>query len=851
MGNQIWIQDDFTKGELSPYTYGRGDLEQYGDGLKTAVNCISYPTGSTGKRFGTLYRSTSTNMTVFNEAYFQTFHYLNQCVYQLLFLPDKIEIYMEGLLIATVTGTGMDANQCYEIDSTVLRNAFRVCAPNFRPKDLIRSPNSFITMEGFPASGGTLFGDGEFAVDVILPATFTAAGPFPVTVPQLRPLLIYFVRRATNDPDDFHFQIFTSVNDAKLRINALKYISGGPDAGLHLIIQNTWTFTNPVFSEYPVYDFNQNYDLLSFSVASASGTTTLYSNGNIFTAEMVGGAFLGAGGAARIFEVTSPVHAGIYIQKNFDASAVGTDGNKLSGRLSLLAEPAWSDLRGWPSKCSSYQNRAIFGNTNLLENGIWLSTINDYSSFNDLESDDDDAISWYPTSDQVNVIQFILPYRSLTVYTNSGAYSTSLGLDVAITPSNFSLQLQDNTPPPILHPRAIDNQIIVVCGNDVYSLVWSGINNAYTSSLVSIANEQLIRSPVDEAVFYDFNRAGSRYVFIVNGDGTLAIFQTLLSEDISGFTAGTMTQSYGTAKFLQVASDFDGRCWFLVEREVLGDEVNLAFSIQINLTVIEFEPDNVLIDTISSGVFVTQGPAVGPTTIPQVTEEVPFYWARRIADKQFSFYLTKEDADSDLNRIIFSQPGSGWLFAVFPLTKKFFIEELSFDVFTDCTVIYSGTSTSIVSMPANLFREMELKAVGDGFGFEGVCNISNQFDFVQHGELIEITNASIGFGIDTIIEPMPLSMATGKSQNFLTRPKHIRNVNLMFNNTIGGTVNGVPIALNKFNQANIGEPPAYSRGIFELSVLHGWEDFNNPTFRIEHSDPFNIELLGLFYDVDV
>jgi hypothetical protein len=72
----------------------------------------------------------------------------------------------------------------------------------------------------------------------------------------------------------------------------------------------------------------------------------------------------------------------------------------------------------------------------------------------------------------------------------------------------------------------------------------------------------------------------------------------------------------------------------------------------------------------------------------------------------------------------------------------------------------------------------------------------------------------------------------------------------MFNNTIGGTINGVPIALKPLDSVGIGEPPSPARGVFEMSIMKGWDDFNNPTFTIEHSEPFNIQLLGVFYSVD-
>lgn len=73
----------------------------------------------------------------------------------------------------------------------------------------------------------------------------------------------------------------------------------------------------------------------------------------------------------------------------------------------------------------------------------------------------------------------------------------------------------------------------------------------------------------------------------------------------------------------------------------------------------------------------------------------------------------------------------------------------------------------------------------------------------------------------------------------------------MFNQTIGGTINGVPIALAPFSEANIGLPPVAESGIFEMSIMKAWDDFNNPSYTIVHNEPFNITLLGVFYAVEL
>ena len=44
----LWSQDIFSKGELSPFMYARATVNEYNNGLKTAQNVLTYPTGAAG-----------------------------------------------------------------------------------------------------------------------------------------------------------------------------------------------------------------------------------------------------------------------------------------------------------------------------------------------------------------------------------------------------------------------------------------------------------------------------------------------------------------------------------------------------------------------------------------------------------------------------------------------------------------------------------------------------------------------------------------------------------------------------------------------------------------------------------
>lgn len=842
MAYQLWSQDNFSKGELSPYMYARAQLEQYYDGLKVAQNVLTYPTGAAGKRFGTLYQATlNAAITSFNQIFFQTFQWLDNCVFQIIFRPLAVDIYLEGIYQFTVTTT-LDARDVYTLDYTVLGQAFRISGESIgKPKDLKITANAGNDVTTVNTDSLTLMN--PVPVVDIFPISFTTTGTLPTTTPQIKVGIVYFARRTGGST----IELYDTAPDAKFQTNKFTIVAASGTPTTTAFVYNTWALNDFAIQNYPIYDFDGGYDAITFTPTATVGITTLTASSPIFTTAHVGGAFIGGGGTARITAFSDTTHVTIAVQDPFDSTSA------IQGSLSLLAEPAWSDARGWPQKCSSYQNRALFANTSSLPNGFWASVTNDYKDFGDLTTDDDDAISWFPTSNDINVIRFIVPFRSITVHTNSGIYSSPLSEVAAITPSTFTLQLQDSTPADVLQPQAIDNQIIVLSGNDVHTMIWDGINNAYTSNIVSVANEQVIRDPVDEAAFADLRRAGSRYVMIINANGSLAVYQTLKSENVSGFTPHILEQSYGSAQFLQVASNFDGRCWFVNQRQIASVQAPISISFSVSPTPIAPQTNitaagiGALLNAegATAVTFTTTGSF--PTTSP-VLQADTYYFAIGIDANTFKVYATQEDALSDTNVLQFTAAGLNSNVIAWPLTTIFTLEELTQDVHLDCAIYYNSTPTDTISTGL-LFNGQAVKMVGDGFGFDAI-GVNNQVVFESHGSTVNVSEAYIGFPINTIMEPMPISPPPNQMTS-LTKPTHIRSIRWMFNNTIGGTINGVPISLLPFDQSDIGQPPIPARGIFEMMVMPGWDDITQPSFTIEHNEPFNIELIGIFYSIDV
>ena len=833
MPQVTWSQDKFTKGELAPLMYARVTLQAYYDGLKRAKNVITFPQGGAGKRFGTLYLNEISGVTDWREIYFEDFQYLTECTYLIVIKPSTITIYLEGMEVASVTPTNIPTAEIPNLDTTVLENRFRITNSAIQPKDLVRSAGTPVTISGFTSSTFTI---GAIAGVTIIPIRFTTTGTIPTTSPQIRINKTYFARFLTTTS----IEVYSTAEDAKAQINA--YVISSAGTGTNQVVPlNNWALNNVTFRNRPVYDFTQNYDAITFTPAATTGyNIALNSSAAIFSTAYIGGGFAGNGGIARIVSFISSTQVGINILEPFDSTA------GIPGSVSLLAEPAWSDTRGWPQKCSSFQSRAAFANTELLPNGIWLSAINDFNDFNDLQNDDDDAISWYPTSDNVNAIRFIVPYRSLTIHTNTGIYSTPLSFETALTPNNFSMSLQDSTPATAIQPRGIDNQIVILSGNDVHSMLWDGFNNSYASNIASIASEHLIRNPTDESEYTDLNRAGSRYMFIINEDGSLVIFQTLIAEEVQGFTPQYLEQYYGNAYFRWATGSSDGRAWFVTEREIAEAATPIALS-GFGSDTLTATASNFSTTQATLAEFTTTGDL--PTSSPQIVTG-QYYWVIGVDANDFKVYTTKEDAENDENEITFTALGNNSNVVGWPLSTKFFLEQLSFDVFVDCAHVYDGSAvTSVGGLPR--FNGQNVAINGDGFGFEDFV-YNSTVEFKAHGEDREISVAQIGFPINLEIIPMPVSPPgpLGNKSSNMVFPQHIRTATIMFADSIGGQVNGFPIQYKNVENTIPGNPPIPTTGIFEFSVMNGWNEFERSSITITHSEPFEFKLIGIFYKIE-
>lgn len=349
----------------------------------------------------------------------------------------------------------------------------------------------------------------------------------------------------------------------------------------------SWILNTAVFTNYPTYDFNQDYDTFTFTVlvggvAIVTGqnilgqVVTLNSSGNAFNANHKGGLYFGAGGTIRITAYTSATSVVGRIVKIFDSSSTLFNApNNISGADSVLTEIAFSSIRGYPQKVNFFQNRVFYGRTASLLGGLFGSNYNAFNAttinFDDSEAFDTNALSTIITGKRAVLITHMVPYKSLLILTTSGLYSTPLLEDFPLTPTNASyINLQTADSSSETEPQILDNQVIFIDkgGKKIKDVNLISRTGTYATNNISVLSPHLIDQPNSTGVYENSTTEdGTWLMMTMNGntlDGGLSIYQSVPEQQITAWTYSTTD-----GKFRYVVADED-LVYFIVERTING-----------------------------------------------------------------------------------------------------------------------------------------------------------------------------------------------------------------------------------------------------------------------------------------
>ncbi len=504
----IWtFQSNMNRGELDPLLVGRIDIQAYYNGLRTASNVLTLPQGGVKRRPGQEFLGET-----FGDGRLENFSFNVEQNYLLVFTDLKVEIYKDNVLQTNINGSGND----YLVSPFTLAQ--------IKEADYIQSADTaVITQEGVTPKSLSRSSDTEWAfADLPL-----------VNLPQ-------FNFNDTSSPtpvSEIQTITFTDANEGdrfKIALNGIlseEIVFGGDDStnqeGIRDAIQNlpntantgvTVTTTTPLIA-YEITlsgDSASDWELLTVTAILTEETT-----------------FKGA----------------------TTRSQAGTSGN----------EDVWSVTRGWPKTCTFHEGRLYFGGSTSRPATLWGSNVNDFFNFDDGRARDDESIDATLDTDQVNAITGIFSNRSLQVFTSGAEFYVKAS---PVTPSTVAVIPQTNLGSKRVRPVSIDGVTLFAqrTGKVINQFVFVNEFQSNQSGSISSLAPHLIKNPVEMVASRGTEETDANYVYILNDDGSLTVFNTLASEGVQAFTSW----SSGSIKSVSVVSD---TLYLLVEREINSQTV--------------------------------------------------------------------------------------------------------------------------------------------------------------------------------------------------------------------------------------------------------------------------------------
>lgn len=483
---KVWnVQSDFSGGEIDPKLVGRIDLAVYYNSLKQARDVTPLVQGGLQRRFGTRWVG-ETDTQAYRSF---DFKFSTEEQYLLTFAANRIYVYKDGTELQTnINGSGNDyidtgvqytAAQLVDIDIFQTADTVIILHPDVAPARLIRLSDTAWTFASLPLTNLPQFDydDGD--------------SPSPTSEVQT----ITFANQNTSDryklglngilTEEIIFSSDQTTNAENIRI-ALQDLPNTANSGI--------TVTSSAITTYQI----------TFAAASADDWDLL------------------TGTAIQTQNVAFAVTA-----------VEDTQGVPRS-------EDVWSATRGWPVSGTFHEGRLWFGGSKSRIQTIWGSVVNDFFNFNKGRGRDDEGITATLDTDQVNAIQRIFSNRALQVFTTGQEFYIP---NSPVTPENIAVIPQTNFGAALVRPITIDGRTLYFqrTGKAIREFLQSSdVTNIYNSQSITLLAPHLVNTPTRMAATRGDDQTDANYAYFVNTDGTLLIYNSLGSEEVSGFTLWTI-----------------------------------------------------------------------------------------------------------------------------------------------------------------------------------------------------------------------------------------------------------------------------------------------------------------------
>ncbi len=341
-----------------------------------------------------------------------------------------------------------------------------------------------------------------------------------------------------NYPDSKHIGINFRYNDAEFQITSVQSAT-----------QATGTIFGNLKRRLKVDSFRTNEGVGTVRVTLLNHGLSASDAFTIADASAVGGiARSDLNGARTVAEVIDDNTFTFTAGANATSATAGggTPTLETHAPVTEWAEQSYSALRGFPSAVAFHQNRLWYGGTIGQPDGLWASKTATYFNFDVGDAEDDDAIDITTSIGEVNTIRHIISNKDLHVFTSTDEFIVPALQGQVTTPTNASIERQTSFGSSFLRPYIYDGATVFVdsSGAMVREFIFADAVKGYTGQPISTLSSHLINTPIQMSMLSGAIGRAENYLFIVDADGTLAVFNSNRVEQRAGWTQFTSQGSF-------------------------------------------------------------------------------------------------------------------------------------------------------------------------------------------------------------------------------------------------------------------------------------------------------------------
>lgn len=290
------------------------------------------------------------------------------------------------------------------------------------------------------------------------------------------------------------------------------------------------------------------------------------------------GDFSGAGWVAEDVGSYVRINSGLVLINSITSAqvAVGTIRTDLSATQAASPgawtreDTVWTEEFGYPGAVTLYQQRLVLAGSPQYPQTIWWSETGVYLSF-ELGTDDDDAISFTLSSDQLNPIVHLAQMNTLIALTYGGEFTITAGSDAAITPTNISVK----NPSPYgcngIRPVRVGTEIMFIqrAGKKLYAVAYDPDSYvSYSANDLTVLAEHITTGGVLDMAY---QQQPDAFVWLVRADGVLVTMGIDRAQDVVAWSRQITDGVFESVA--SIPSESDDVIYVLVRREVNGQTV--------------------------------------------------------------------------------------------------------------------------------------------------------------------------------------------------------------------------------------------------------------------------------------